>query len=90
MTLGDKFEIPSGVVAKQLSGETVILDLEKGIYFGLNAVGSRIWQMLDEDKTLGEICDRLFEEYEVSRSDLEMDTLALVAELKSRGLIELA
>lgn len=90
MTLDDHFDIPATVVARQLSGETVILDLEKGMYFGLNAVGTRIWELLEQGQTLRQICESLVTEYEVAHSDLERDALSLAAELAARGLITAA
>lgn len=83
----DQYDIPATVVARQLTGETVILDLEKGIYFGLNAVGTRIWELLEQGQTPRHVCAVLAEEYEVAPADVERDALTLVAELLARGLI---
>ena len=87
MTLDDHYDIPATVLARQLTGETVILDLDRGTYFGLNAVGTRIWELLEQGQTLRRICDGLAEEYEVAPAHLEHDVLALVAELLARGLV---
>jgi hypothetical protein len=84
----DRFAIPAHVAAKLLKDEAVLLDLKEGIYFGLNDVGSRIWTLIDEQRTLGEICDTLIAEYEVSRDDLERHVHTLVEELLNNGLIE--
>jgi hypothetical protein len=88
MNLETKFIVPSGVIARQLSGEAIILDIESGTYFGLNEVGARIWEMLESGETLEAVCARLLEEFEVSREQLQGDVLALVDELKDRRLIE--
>jgi hypothetical protein len=81
------YDIPAGVVARNLSGEMVILDLEKGIYFGLNAVGTMIWEMLGEGRSLADIKTRIVADYDVAESDAEADLLSLVSELRTRGLI---
>jgi len=44
VTLETPFTIPEGVVSREIEGETVLLNLESGRYFGLNAVGTRVWQ----------------------------------------------
>ena len=88
MTPDDRFAIPAHVAAKLLKDEAVLLDLKEGFYFGLNDVGSRIWTLVGEEKSMAEICDQLLTEYDVSREELESHVTALVKELLSKGLIE--
>ena len=90
MNLEDKVSIPAQVMAREVGGETVILNLESGIYFGLDAVGARIWQLLCEHKTLNEVCDAIVEMYDVTREDIERDLLSLVEALRAQKLIEIA
>ena len=87
MKLSDRVRIPQEVLARQVGGETVMLDLAKGAYFGLDPVGARMWQLLAEGKTLAQVCDAIVEEYDVSREDAERDLLALVADLMAQGLL---
>ncbi len=90
MKLSDKVKIPPEVMARTVGDETVILDLTSGTYFGLDPVGARMWELMGEGKTLGEICDLMLDEYDVSREELEGDTLRLARELADQGLIALA
>lgn len=87
MRLSDKIKIPDQVLARQIGGETVMLDLAQGTYFGLDPVGARIWQLLAEGKTLAEVCDAMMTEYDVTRDDIERDVARLAEELADRGLI---
>ena len=87
MKLTDRVRIPQEVLARQVGDETVMLDLAKGTYFGLDPVGARMWQLLAEGKTLAEICDAIVEEYDVSRDAVEQDLLGLVTDLMSQGLL---
>ncbi|HEX6975012.1 MAG TPA: PqqD family peptide modification chaperone [Vicinamibacterales bacterium] len=87
VTLETAFEIPDAVVFRELDGEAVLLNLDSGQYFGLNAVGTRIWQLLAEAKRPQPIIDALLAEYEVSHAELESDVLALLGQLADRGLI---
>lgn len=87
MNLTDRVRIPREVLARQVGAETVMLDLAKGEYFGLDPVGARMWQLLAEGKTLAEVRDAIVEEYDVSRADAERDLLALVADLLAQGLL---
>ena len=87
MNLSDKITIPAHVMARQVGDETVILDLAGGTYFGLDPIGARIWQLIGEGKALGEVCEALLAEYEVSRDQLEGDMERLLQELVGKGLI---
>ena len=87
MKLTDRVRIPQEVLARQVGEETVMLDLAKGAYFGLDPVGARMWQLLAEGKTLAEVCDAVLAEYEASRDTIERDLLALVDDLVKQGLI---
>ncbi len=75
-------------VFADLSGEAAILNLKSGIYYGLDAVGARIWTLIQEPRTVSEIRDTILREYEVEPKQCEEDLFALLAELLSHGLIE--
>ena len=75
-------------VSADLSEEAAILNLKSGIYYGLNEVGARIWKLVQESKTVSEIKDTLVREYDVKSDQCETDLFALLAELLSKGLIE--
>jgi hypothetical protein len=86
--LTDRVTPAPDVVAREVGGETILLDLASGNYFGLDPVGSRIWQLLEERGcTLVEACDVLIGEYEVERPQLEADVLALAERLREQNLV---
>ncbi|MEQ1540670.1 MAG: PqqD family protein [Novosphingobium sp.] len=65
----------------------MLVDLDSGTYFGLNDVGGRFWQLLDEGQPLGQACNQLQAEFDVERDQLERDIGALVGELVERKLL---
>jgi hypothetical protein len=75
-------------VSCDLAGEAVILQLQDGVYYGLNPVGARVWQLLKEPRTVGDIMSRILDEYDVDPSRCEQDLSALLLELSSKKLIE--
>jgi len=81
-------QVRSDVLARQLGDEAVILNLESGKYFGLNEVGSRVWDLLLTPRSLGSLQETLLQEYEVSADDLWRDLESLVSELVRHGLAE--
>lgn len=88
MELRDKVTTSDDVVARVVAGETVLLNLATGTYFGLNEVGGRVWHLLDaEGCTLAEVCEKLQAEFEVSGEQAEADVLALLGDLAEHGLI---
>jgi len=75
------------VLAQEVSGEMVLLDLEKEQYLGLNEVGTRIWQLLQEHQDLALIYDVLKDEYEVDEALLEADLNKLIDEMLAAGIV---
>jgi hypothetical protein len=76
-------------VSCDLAGESVILSLKSAQYFGLNEVGARIWNLIQEPKTVGAILDAVLEEYDVAVDELERDLFALLEQMITNDLIEL-
>lgn len=85
----DCFNISDEVLSQEVNGETVLLDLEGESYFGLNEVGTRIWQLLNDELNIGLVLDTLDGEYDVSREQLERDVAELLGSLEESGLIKL-
>ncbi len=86
----DSFEISSDVLSQEVNGETVLLDLEGESYFGLNEVGTRIWQLLLAKVSLAEALETLTDEYDVGREQLEADLTELLAKLMKAKLIRVS
>ncbi|HEY7876654.1 MAG TPA: PqqD family peptide modification chaperone, partial [Gemmatimonadaceae bacterium] len=57
---------PCHVLAATQGEETVLLDVERGRYYALNEVGSRIWSLVCEGVPFAGIVERLRAEYDVS------------------------
>ncbi|MEJ2468535.1 MAG: PqqD family protein [Campylobacterales bacterium] len=82
--------IPDTVFAQEIEGEVVLLDMASENYFGLDAIGSEIWNLLKEGKTLQEAYDVLLEHYEVTPEKLKDDLEAFVSKLLATGLVSFA
>ena len=82
-----QFTVHPSVICRELSGETVLLNLESGVYYGLDAVGTRVWQLLQQGKTIDGVCDVMLEEYDVTPDVLRHDVFRLVSELRERGIV---
>jgi hypothetical protein len=87
VTPDEQFVVHPSVICRELSGETVLLNLESGVYYGLDAVGTRVWQLLMQGRTLGSVCETMIEEYDVAPDILRDDVARLVGELRERGIV---
>lgn len=74
-------------VSTTLDDEVVILNLATGTYFGLNEVGSTIWETLARPRTILELRDAVAREFAVSTEAAERDVRALVDGLIEAGLL---
>jgi hypothetical protein len=88
MDLNAELSIPPQVVSRLVGDETVILNLESGMYFGLDGVGKRIWESIEAGNSLTEIVSMIAAEYDVEAQQAEGDLLEFVTELVERGLLQ--
>ena len=71
----------SQVIDRIVDGEALVIHLQSGEYFSLNPVGTRIWELLSGEQTLGQIADVLVQEYDVTREQAQADIITLAADL---------
>jgi len=83
-----KISISPDVLFQEISGEAVLLDLVSENYFGLDTVGTRVWQLLNAGSGVADIVETLLREYEVERETLEADVGKLLNELEGAGLVQ--
>ena len=88
MDLNSKVTFADTVFAQEVDGEMVLLDMNSENYFGLDAVGTDIWQAMQENANLNEVLAVLLEQYEVEKSVLKADLLAFVVKLQESGLVK--
>jgi len=77
----------AALVSAEVDGELVGLSVEKGVCYGLNAVGTRIWALLETPRSLGDLCAQLTDAFDVEPERCEREVVALLAELRSEGLV---
>ena len=76
-------------VSCDLQGEAAILNLQNGVYYGLDPVGARVWNLIQQSKTFAEVRQAVLQEYEVEPDRLDSDLRELLDQLKEQGLIEI-
>jgi hypothetical protein len=87
LSLDSRVSVSDDAVFRELGGESVIVNLDSGIYYGLDPVGTRFWQLIDAHGQLNSVFEAALEEFDVEPERLQHDLLQLVTELVSRQLV---
>lgn len=89
ITLASSVKLSDDVLFQELQGDAVLLDLKTGVYFGLDRVGTRMWQLMGQNPSLAAVVDGICGEFEVEQERCSADLLALVQRLDEQGLLSL-
>lgn len=74
-------------LSSMLENEIVMMDTQNGAYIGLNDVSSTIWNYLENELTAEDLVIRLLEDYHVSRTDCELQTMECLNKMEEQGII---
>jgi hypothetical protein len=86
----ESIPIPNpNVVGRIVDGEAVLVLPERGEVKVLNDVGSRIWELTDGSRTIREIANLIFQEFDVVVDTAEQDTLEFVSDILAQGILRL-
>jgi hypothetical protein len=75
-------------VSCDLAGEAAILNVKNGLYYGLDPVGARIWDLMQEPREVDDIQSMIASEYDVEPERCAQDLADLLQKLLAEGLIE--
>lgn len=81
--------VPDHVLFRELDGEAILLNLNNESYYGLDDVGTTMWQMVTAKATVQAAYDALLVTYAVTPDVLQTDLTRLITELEANGLLEL-
>jgi hypothetical protein len=90
LSLSSTIRLNENVVFRSVDGEGVVIDPAGGTYFGLGTVGTRIWGLLQDQRSLAEIVEALTLEFECSERQCTDDLLEFLSDLAGRGLVTAA
>lgn len=75
------------LVFSNMDGETVMMSIKNSEYYGLDEIGSRIWELLENPESAESLTGKLIEEYDVARETCLADVLEFLQELELKQLI---
>lgn len=90
LTLDSIVAVSDDAVFRELDGESVVLNLETGQYYGLDEVGTRIWRAIEPKAALRKALECVIDEFDAERPAAEADLLELASALLAKGLWTLA
>jgi hypothetical protein len=74
-------------ITSTVDDDLVMMSLEKGIYYGLDAIGSQIWENIAEPISVNALCHKLTDQFEVDEAQCQTDVLAFLHELLNEEMI---
>jgi len=84
-----KITITEEALSQEVNGEMVILDLKSESYFGLDEVGTRVWQLLQEHRNVKKVFGIMLGEFDVSEQQLKTDMDNLIDDMMKNGLLQI-
>ncbi|MEM9485177.1 MAG: PqqD family peptide modification chaperone [Cyanobacteria bacterium P01_F01_bin.116] len=87
ITLDTVFQRVQTVMESKVGDESMMMDIDKGMYYALNPVSSRIWALLEQPLSAKAVCDHLFEEYAVESSVCQQEVTTFLNQLLAHGIL---
>lgn len=86
------FNKEKDLVTRCVAGETIIVPVKSNVgdldyIYTLNEVGSIVWELIDGERSVGQIIAAVHNAYEVTEEEAEKDTLDFLDSLEKAGLI---
>lgn len=78
------------LIATDMDGDTVMMSIERGEYFGIGGVGSRLWELLAQPVSIAQLSETICAEFEVDAATCQADVDKFAHELLQHGLVLLA
>jgi hypothetical protein len=88
ITPNTRLQRKSDLLFNEIDGEVVMLSIENSEYYGMDKVGSRIWELLEQPVVFKDLISKLMEEYNVSEEQCFNETLEFIRSLNIKKLID--
>lgn len=75
------------LIATDLDGNKVMMNIENGKYYMLDGIASRIWQLLETSPSIIDIVGALVREYDVDQEQCQADLLRFFSKMTQAGLV---
>lgn len=87
INLNSKLTINDKLLSTEIDNELVLMSIDTGKYFGLNTVGSRVWELLKTPIEVTDLLNRLQEEFNVGKEQCETEVMSLLQKMLDKNLV---
>jgi hypothetical protein len=87
LTLNSRVVRSKDFITSTVDNDLVMMSLEKGIYYGLDEIGSHVWAHIAEPITIHDLCQKMTSQFEVGADQCQTDVLAFLHELQKENMI---
>lgn len=87
MTASPRYQRKPGLISTDMDGDTVMMSVERGEYYGLGGVGNQIWELLQQPHGAHELAGVLCQRFEVDEQRCLADVQGFIQQLLAMGLI---
>lgn len=77
-------------VSAEVDGETMMMSVEQGKYYGLDEIGTRIWNLIENPQPVSSVLETLLKEFDIDEKTCKQDLLELLHELNEKDLVEMS
>ena len=89
LTLDTIIRRSDALLAANLGDDVVMMDVEQGAYYGLEAVAARVWALTEQPMAVGSLCERLVTEYQISPEQCRQEVLAFLGDLLNHQIVQI-
>lgn len=89
LTEATMIQADPNLIVSQMGSDVVMMSIERGNYYGLNPVATRIWQLIGQDASIGMICEQLANEFDVASEECASAVYAFIIRLLDERLVEI-
>jgi hypothetical protein len=88
LTLDTRIVRLPDLIASEMDGDLVMMSIERGEYYGISGVGTRIWELVEQPASLAQIASTIHAEFDIDAPSCERDVLQFVGEMLTRGVVK--
>jgi hypothetical protein len=87
ITMDSKIVGNNTIVCNEMDGETVMMSIDLGEFYGINVIGTKIWNLLKAPIKVSEICNNLQSDYNVTQEQCEKDVLFFLNRMAEKAVV---
>lgn len=87
ISMQTRVSIAESMLSSNLGDEVVMMCIEQGKYYCLKGPSYRIWELLEQPTTVGEVCGTLLDEYDVAQDECETQLVSLITQMREKNIV---